>query len=301
MIQRATNSAFTGALSTHYFNVYPAYSGDVTHTPTTNLVPSQLYYWRVASVCGETDVVGGYSAPFTFRAAPAGAAFAPPPPMIAPADGVTTGSIRVTFLYSPVAAADLYALLVYSSLEAAQGGSGGTSYTTTGTSVVTVFNPETTRYWRVKSRNSYGWGELSGIRMLNTPTLTAAATISPEAGGTLSPTAGFLTVNFPPGAVSSPTQLNFRLLAAPQHPMRSYLFANRAFTLDAVAGGQPVTQFAKPYTMLLTYDPNDLAAAGIADPLQLNLLFWDGETWQRALPCAGCRDRSRRAVRSRSC
>lgn len=69
------------------------------------------------------------------------------------------------------------------------------------------------------------------------PSLTATATISPESGGTLTPSAGFLTVNFPPGAVSSPTQLNFQLLATPQHPMRSYLFANRAFTLDAVAGG----------------------------------------------------------------
>jgi hypothetical protein len=152
----------------------------------------------------------------------------------------------------------------------------------------TVEQPETTFYWRVKARNDYGWGPLSSIRSFTTPPLIATATIDPATGGTLNTSPGYLIANFPPGAVSQPAELRFNLLATPQKPLGSYQFANRAFTLEAYVGAQRITQFSKPFTMLISYDPNDLLAAGIDDPQELNLLHWDGLTWVSTLPCEGC-------------
>ena len=38
----------------------------------------------------------------------------------------------------------------------------------------------------------------------------------------------------------------------------------------------------------MQYDDDDLAAVGIKDPAQLNLLRWSGEGWEKLLPCSGC-------------
>ena len=74
VLQRATNSAFNGAASTHFFNADPAYPV-VTFTNSRNLPPNQIYYWRVASECAETDTVGSYSGAFSYRTGPVGGAF----------------------------------------------------------------------------------------------------------------------------------------------------------------------------------------------------------------------------------
>ena len=63
-----------------------------------------------------------------------------------------------------------------------------------------------------------------------------------------------------------------------------YGFRGTATTLN----GQPITQFAKPYTLQVPYTDAQLAAAGITDPAQLNLAFWNGNAWVAMLPCAGC-------------
>lgn len=151
------------------FNADPASPSDNTYTYSQNLVPNQVYHWRVASECGETDMVGSYSAAFTYRAGPPGGVFPPAPALIAPADGVTTASVRVTLMYGNVSAADMYNVRLYPSLARAQNDSSDHHYSTNGTAVVDVSNPETTWYWRVKTRASYGWSDLSGIRMFHTP------------------------------------------------------------------------------------------------------------------------------------
>ena len=88
--------------------------------------------------------------------------------------------------------------------------------------------------------------------------------------------------------MTSPTEIDFQLLATPRQSLPNFQFANRAFTLEAFANGQPLTHFNKPFTMLINYDTSDLIGAGIDDPRQLNLVFWDGSAWKSVLPCAGC-------------
>lgn len=181
-----------------------------------------------------------------------------------------------------------YQIQLYFSLQEAETDSPFQGLVASGTNRITVQNPQRTFYWRVKTRNDYAWGNLSDIRSFTTPTTRTQATIDPVTGGTLNTSPGYLIVNFPPGAVTQPTDLEFNLLANPRERLPNFRFANRAFTLEAFVGTQRITQFNKPFMMLISYDPSDLLAAGIADPQELNPVFWNGSTWQNILPCAGC-------------
>jgi hypothetical protein len=287
--QLALNSAFTSTVdSVTFFGINPEVLGNIVERPDENLLPNTLYYWRVASICAEIDTMGGYSAPFTFRSGPGGGTFLPPPSLIAPADKATTGSLRVTFQYTEIANAEQYSIHIYSSQEAAEADSWRQTHSTANTTRVAVFGPEETVFWRVTTRNNYGWGNLSAIRSFVTPSISATTTINPQTGGTLKPTAGFLTVTFPPNTVNSETEVNFRLLSTPQQRLPNFLFANRAFVLEAFSGGNEVTHFLQPYKMIIRYDASDLLAAGIIDATQLNLLFWNGDEWETVLPCQGC-------------
>jgi len=287
--QISTDSTFaTNTGGTTYSGIDPSSSGDITLGTNDNLMPNTTYYWRVASICAEIDRTAAYSTPLSFRSGPASGTFLPPPALTAPVDAATTGSIRVSLLYTDVVGATGYYVKTYTSFSNAENDRLSSSFTTPGTSVTSVFEPEQTIYWRVKTRNSYGWGDLSGIRSFTTPKVSAVATITPESGGTLIPNPGYLTVNFPSGVVTGTTTLNFHLLASPQQRLPNFRFANRAFTLEAFIGSQQISQFSNTFTLIVTYDSNDLTAAGISDPTQLNLAFWDGSAWQNILPCSGC-------------
>ena len=206
-----------------------------------------------------------------------------------PNDGVTTGSIRVIVRFAEVPGATGYRVEFYDSLQSAEREHRVSSTLTSGSPIIAILNPKQTVYWRVRSRNDYGWGALSAaIRMFTTPAATATSAITPDAGGTLQPDPGYLTVTFPPGAVPSDTTVNFQLLASPQQPVPNFSFANRVFTLVATSNGAPVTQFDQPYTMRITYDDGDLLTARITDPTQLNIVFWDGTAWIPLLPCTDC-------------
>lgn len=287
--QLSTRSDFaTAAATVTFIGLDPALDTRVVEVPADNLMPDTLYYWRVASICADIDTRGAFATASSFRSGPAGGVLLAPPTPQAPADGATTGSIRVSLLHSGTSGAEDYSIRLYRTLVSAQADRPSRSFGGLATARAAVFNPQETWYWRVKARNAYGWGEASAVRSFTTPRLSAAAQITPEAGGTLSPTAGFLTVNFPPGAVSAATTLSFNLLASPTQRLTNFRFANRAFTLTATAGGQPVTRFARPFTMSVAYDNDDLLAAGIGDPSKLTLVFWNGGAWQQILPCEGC-------------
>lgn len=287
--QLALDSAFTTIVdSITFIGIDPAGSGKIVWEPSENLLPDTMYYWRVASICADIDAMGNYSKFSAFRSGPSGGIFLPPPGLIAPEDGATTGSFRVTVQYAEVANAERYGIHFYHSQEAAENDSWYRSSSGPSTTRVSVFNPEETVFWRVNTRNDYGWGDLSEIRSFTTPSISATTTINPQTGGTLNPTPGFLTVTFPPNAVDSETEVNFRLLSTPQQRLPNFLFANRAFVLEAFSGGNEVTQFLKPYTMVIRYDDSDLLAAGITDATQLNLVFWNGSEWETILPCDGC-------------
>src|SRR4029079_9066094 len=64
--------------------------------------------------------------------------------------------------------------------------------------------------------------------------------------------------------------------------------AGLSFTLEARDGnGNLISHFDKPYTLVLSYTDEQLAALGIAEA-DLNLAFWNGGAWVNVLPCAGC-------------
>lgn len=287
--QRSLSEAFTTIVSSGVlFGVRPDKSATTGNTPNDNLQLDTVYYWRVASICADIDTQGAYSAPFSFRTGADETQLPVPPSLQFPGDGITTGSIRVIVRFTEVPGATGYRVEFYNSLQSAEQGSRNRSIGTSQTTVTTVFNPKELVFWRVRSRNDYGWGPLSAIRKFTTPAATATSNITPEAGGTLQPDPGYLTVTFPPRAVTSTTTVDFQLLASPQQPLPNFAFANRTFTLAATADGVPITQFTQPYTLVLTYDEGDLLAAGITDPTQLNLLFWNGTAWIALLPCTGC-------------
>ncbi|MCB0126435.1 MAG: hypothetical protein KDE58_29465 [Caldilineaceae bacterium] len=271
------------------YNVRP----DIRDTTGTNfndnLKIGTTYYWRVASSCAELDTTGEYSEPFSFQTTNDTSNLpAIVPTLVIPVDGVTTGSIRVPIQFEKTSDATGYRVEFARTRGRAEQGNGFYSIETTADSVVAVFNPEETLYWWVGTRNAYGWGARSGVRSFTTPTDRATTTIIPDTGGTVRPDPGYLTVTFPRGAVEASTEVSFRLFAKPLQALPYFSFANRAFSLEATANGEPVTQFAQPYTMVVGYDKGDLLAAGIDDPNELNLVFWNGSAWEEILPCTGC-------------
>ncbi|MDP9315383.1 MAG: hypothetical protein M3R24_31725, partial [Chloroflexota bacterium] len=61
-----------------------------------------------------------------------------------------------------------------------------------------------------------------------------------------------------------------------------------SFSLTATeASGQPVTQFNRPYTLKMSYNPAAARAAGV-DESRMSLAYWDGTQWINMMPCAGC-------------
>src|SRR5262249_12655497 len=89
-------------------------------------------------------------------------------------------------------------------------------------------------------------------------------------------------------AVTSSTNITFTELSEPLHGLGNGRRSARSFTLEAqTTNGQPVTQFALPYTMVLSYTDEELAALGVSEG-SLNVAFWNGSAWEEALPCTGC-------------
>jgi len=131
----------------------------------------------------------------------------------------------------------------------------------------------------------YGYGRINAFRALG----TVSTVVEPAAGGSLSADHGDLTLDFPPGAVTSSTTVTYRPDATASNPTGDLIFANMACTLEATdAQGHPVTQFHSSYTLTLRYQDADWQGVGIDDESTLNLYYWNGNQWQAILPCAGC-------------
>lgn len=111
------------------------------------------------------------------------------------------------------------------------------------------------------------------------------AQITPAGGAA---TFGNLDLSFPPNAVTTPITISYSGLVTPTQSLGSAHSAGHSFLLEAHdSDGQPVTQFAQPYTLVISYTDEELAALGINEA-DLNLAFWDGSAWVNVLPCAGC-------------
>jgi hypothetical protein len=142
---------------------------------------------------------------------------------------------------------------------------------------------------QVVGKLAYIASEEDGLQILriHQEYFSAQDVITPNGGG-LSNRDGSITVEFPPNAVSSAITVTYAGLFAPTQALDGASSAGRSFTLEARdSGGQRVTQFALPYTMVISYTDEELAALGI-DEASLNVAFWNGSAWVDVLPCAGC-------------
>jgi hypothetical protein len=126
------------------------------------------------------------------------------------------------------------------------------------------------------------------IGYFQTPKTTAVGTVTPQSGGQLSSDGDAVNVVFPVGAVTSTASLSYTMLGDVQQNRMGLRYAGRAFVLKAMADGQPITSFQKPFTLTLQYDPADLLFEKISNPQFLNVYFWRENKWQSLLPCAGC-------------
>jgi len=106
------------------------------------------------------------------------------------------------------------------------------------------------------------------------------------AGGVLTNTLG-MTVQAPVGAFTQPATLLLNNTFLPIQPLPGSL-PLLSFSLQALdAAGQPITSLPTPLIVTIDYTDEQLAAAGVPET-GLNLAFWDGNSWQPLLPCAGC-------------
>jgi hypothetical protein len=105
-------------------------------------------------------------------------------------------------------------------------------------------------------------------------------------GGELVTNSGF-TIEFPEGAVPNDTKIRYQKQTE-QHPLPENHNAALTFSLEAHdADGLPVTQFALPYTMIITYTDREIAELGINEST-LFVAFWNGSSWIDVFPCDGC-------------
>lgn len=117
--------------------------------------------------------------------------------------------------------------------------------------------------------------------------LGGGANVTPVAGGVVNGPNG-VQLNFPAGAVAQESIVTLATLPAPQGLPNNQRVLYGLRTTATTLSGQPVTIFAKPYTLHVPYTNAQLANLGITDPATLNLVYWNGSAWTPLLPCGGC-------------
>jgi len=108
-------------------------------------------------------------------------------------------------------------------------------------------------------------------------------------GGQLRSDDGVFNVDFPAGAVSGDTTLSIAKHVEPSAEMPGLSFAGKLVSITAKdANGNPVTTFAKPFTLVVKYDDSDWQNAGITYEANLNVYFYKDGVWNPIFPCNGC-------------
>lgn len=104
-------------------------------------------------------------------------------------------------------------------------------------------------------------------------------TVTPGAGGQFASDDGVVKLHFPAGAVEASVSLNYARVEAASLETPATLQWVKGFELEAQdEAGQPVDQFAMPYTLIVTYDARELGARG-ADAQFLQIAYRDGTEW----------------------
>jgi hypothetical protein len=139
-------------------------------------------------------------------------------------------------------------------------------------------------HYAVSAENPGGEGD---VALVGVATASAQGSIDPTSGGSMTLPGGLGSISFPPGAVATPTTINYVTPAATDHASGALQFLGQTFTLDAGdSGGDPVSQFGANYTLTLHFSPSQIPAG--SDPTTVNLYYYSNGAWQPVLPCGGC-------------
>jgi hypothetical protein len=122
------------------------------------------------------------------------------------------------------------------------------------------------------------------VPIADAPPPTTGSTTPTTGGGLTVP--GRFNIRFPAGAFASNLTLTYTPIFSSTHPLPDRALLD-IFDLGASANGQGVTQFDKPYTMVISYSGDLVQQLGIFERT-LNIVYWNGSTWVPMLPCAGC-------------
>jgi hypothetical protein len=143
------------------YNMGGHLSGEtVTWQPFSNLEPGTNYYWRVKADCGNYAVT--YSDIRSFTTGSTGEML-PPPVLLAPGNGTTTGSTTVTFDWEDTPGAVRYAILYQ-----VQDSYWLLTYVTEST-ITRNLQAGTTYNWYVEAINDYAYGASSDLWTFTTP------------------------------------------------------------------------------------------------------------------------------------
>jgi hypothetical protein len=136
-----------------------------------------------------------------------------------------------------------------------------------------------------------------GLRILQAhANLWSVSAIVTPIGGQLETYDGGLRLQFPPGAVSETTTISYTGYLAPSHELAIGRAAVRAFSLEArTSTGRLVSQFQKPYTIVIKYTGAQLATHGVLES-SLRVDQWNGQSWIGLLPCVGCGNDAPRSI-----
>lgn len=170
-----------------------------TSQQVSSLSNSTLYYWRVRAnyllFSSDWSSVWGFT---TIRATPP-----PAPQLVSPANGLANQPTAVTFGWSSAQGATTYHLQVATSSSFSTMAVNDSTLSATSSQVSSLIN-NTTYYWRVRARNSYGWSPYSIAWSFST-TSPASSTLSLHA-----------TIDFPSyGNASEFKPTDYRIIGLP--------------------------------------------------------------------------------------
>ncbi|NOZ26891.1 MAG: matrixin family metalloprotease [Chloroflexi bacterium] len=120
-----------------------------------------------------------------------------------------------------------------------------------------------------------------------TPTPYSVATLISEQGGSLVSPDQQVEVVVPPAAVNESALLEYVVVTPDPGVQEAGQFAGVSFRLDMrTIDGDPIPSASVPYRIVVSYDPQEIAAMG-QEERDLNLAYRWEEGWQRLLPQPG--------------
>lgn len=263
----------------------------LTSSITQNFLPDTTYYWRVAPKCQGS--IGNYSTVFQFKT-PKDGILLEAPTLDQPTNEMKAATNGVTFTWEKITGATSYQIRFYRNESDATAdkpelaeADGYVHSIHSEYAYVPELPFNSTFYWRVAAVNNYAVGDLSAPRKLTIPVKNGTAQITQD-GGFVSSDGGAVTVFVDPNTVLSPT--TFTLSLNP-HPSTNppFRFGNRAFSVTATrnSDGSPITQFGPAHRLhfRMTFTDEDLLAAEISKANDLELLYYDGSSWQPSFMC----------------